>query len=108
MDKPIHNPNDAAKDAAEASILTVASNLMGDIGAARQWYFHQAIAELGGLTPSQAIIAGRSGDVRCYIEMLKAAEIGWADYDGSRLSDFDPEDIKARGRDRLASRVRDP
>lgn len=43
MDKPIYNPNDAAKNAAEASVL----------------------------------------------------------------SDFDPEDIKVRGRERLASRVRD-
>lgn len=69
--------------------------------------FHQAIAESDGLTPSQAIAAGRSGDVRRYIEMVEAIKIGWADYDGGRLSDFDPEDIKARGHERLASRIRD-
>jgi hypothetical protein len=107
MDKPIYNPGDAAKDAAEASVLAAASNLSGGMDAARQWYFHQAIAELDGLTPAQAVAAGRSGDVRRYIEMLEAARTGWADYDAGRLSDFDPADIKARGRGRLASRVRD-
>jgi hypothetical protein len=29
MDKPIYNPHDAAKDAAEASVLTAVSNLSG-------------------------------------------------------------------------------
>lgn len=107
MDKSIHNPNDAAKGAAEASVLAAASNLSGSMDAARQWYFHQAIAELDGLTLSQAIAASRSGDVRRYIEMLEVAEIGWADYDGGRVNEFDQGDIKDRGRDRLASRVRD-
>lgn len=107
MDKPMYNPNAVAKDAAETSVLAAASNLSGGMDAARRWYFHQAIAELDGLTPSQAIAAGRSGDVRRYIEMLEAAEIGWADYyDVGRLSDFDPEDIKG-GRERLASQGRD-
>jgi hypothetical protein len=50
MVKPINNRNDAAKDAAEASVLAAASNLGGGMDAARQWYFHQAITELDGLT----------------------------------------------------------
>lgn len=101
MDKPDHNPSNAANVAAEASLLAVVSNLRGTMAAARQWYFHEAIPEFDGLTPSQAIAAGLSDDVMHYIKMLEAVAVGWADLDAGRVSEFDPEDIKRRGRERL-------
>lgn len=101
MDKHDHNPSNVAKAAAEASVLAVASNVSGGMAAARQWYFHEAIPEFDGLTASQAIAAGLSDDVMRYIKALEALAVGWADFDAGRFSEFDPEDIKSRGRERL-------
>jgi hypothetical protein len=39
----------------------------------------------------------------CTVEQYQAhVELGWEDLDEGRLSDFDPADIKKRGRERLA------
>lgn len=35
-------------------------------------------------------------------ELRRQVELGWEDFDAGRVSDFDPEDIKKRGRDRRA------
>jgi antitoxin ParD1/3/4 len=37
-------------------------------------------------------------------ELAREVELGWADFDAGRVSDFDPEAIKAAGRERLAKR----
>lgn len=35
-------------------------------------------------------------------EQTREVELGWADLDAGRVSDFDPDAIKAAGRERLA------
>ncbi len=37
-------------------------------------------------------------------DLAREVELGWADFDAGRVSDFDPEAIKAAGRERLAKK----
>jgi len=39
---------------------------------------------------------------QAHAELAREVELGWADLDAGRVSDFDPEAIKAAGRERLA------
>ncbi len=39
---------------------------------------------------------------QAHAELARDVELGWADLDAGRVSDFDPEAIKAAGRERLA------
>lgn len=39
---------------------------------------------------------------QAHAELAREVELGWADFDAGRVSDFDPEAIKAAGRERLA------
>lgn len=39
---------------------------------------------------------------QAHAELAREVELGWADLDAGRLSDFDPEAIKTAGRERLA------
>lgn len=39
---------------------------------------------------------------QAHAELAREVELGWADLDTGRVSDFDPEAIKAAGRERLA------
>ena len=39
---------------------------------------------------------------QAHAELAREVELGWADFDASHVSDFDPEAIKAAGRERLA------
>ena len=39
---------------------------------------------------------------QAHAELAREVALGWADLDAGRVSDFDPEAIKAAGRERLA------
>ena len=39
---------------------------------------------------------------QAHAELAREVELGWANLDAGRVSDFDPEAIKAAGRERLA------
>ena len=39
---------------------------------------------------------------QAHAELAREVALGWADVDAGRMSDFDPEAIKAAGRERLA------
>lgn len=39
---------------------------------------------------------------QAHAELAREVELGWADFDAGRVIDFDPEAIKAAGRERLA------
>lgn len=39
---------------------------------------------------------------QAHADLAREVELGWADLDAGRVSDFDPEAIKAAGRERLA------
>jgi antitoxin ParD1/3/4 len=39
---------------------------------------------------------------QAHADLAREVELGWADSDAGRVSDFDPEAIKAAGRERLA------
>lgn len=39
---------------------------------------------------------------QAHTELAREVELGWADLDAGRMSDFDPGAIKAAGRERLA------
>lgn len=41
---------------------------------------------------------------QAHAELAREVELGWADFDAGRVNDFDPEAIKAAGRERLASK----
>jgi hypothetical protein len=41
---------------------------------------------------------------QAHAELAREVALGWADVDAGRVSDFDPEAIKAAGRERLAKK----
>lgn len=42
--------------------------------------------------------------VRAMEDLAREVELGWADVDAGRVADFDPEAIKAAGRERMAQK----
>jgi hypothetical protein len=63
-------------DLSVEKIIECAAQVSGSCERARIWFHQQRIEAFGGMTPAEAVAAGRGLDVIRYIEMLDVGPLG--------------------------------